>query len=183
MWKCPVHMCHYFVFTCFKSENPWIMLIGNIIKIWIGMMYFFFLYHSIHCVGVWHSFRWSWKRDSEREKKRQRAGSDGKQRKPKLEIETQRRREILMYEAFLLYLPRDLFSVILEKVSRAKEKRSADGSSANGLRQTDRELPSSDLPDRSSTTASGNTLVPVPDLQSTSSGTCKGCEGGRGPNS
>lgn len=58
-----------------------------------------------------------------------------------------------MHEAFRLNLPRDLFSVILERCHEPQKRESAGGSLANGLRQTDRELPSSDTPGHSSITA------------------------------
>lgn len=69
----------------------------------------------------------------------------------------------------------EISSLSFWKGVMSHKKRSADGSLASGLRQTDRELPSRDKPGHSSITASGNTPVSVPDLQSPSSSTCFSC--------
>lgn len=81
-----------------------------------------FVAHSIHCVGVWHLFRWSWKRDS---------GTDSE-----LAVvmgRTVNQSEIckmeLMFEVFQLDLPTELLCY-LEKVSWTIE--SGHGSDTHG---------------------------------------------------
>lgn len=81
--------------------------------------------HCIHCVGVWHPFRWSSKRQRGREGETERwwEGEEAK-----TEMEEQQREETLIHEELLVTRSP------LCHFGKVSAVRSADGSSANGQR-------------------------------------------------